>query len=71
MKVKKRTLLILASIVWLIAGFNIYSNWNTRAIRACDSCEYFALSAGFCCILVDGIFSTGNETSRANSKLRG
>ena len=50
MKVKKRTLLLLASIVWLIAGFNIIQLYG-----ACDSCEYFALSAGFCCILVDGI----------------
>lgn len=55
MKVKKRTLLLLASIVWLIAGVQYYSNWNTQLYGACDSCEYFALSAGFCCILVDGI----------------
>lgn len=54
MKVKKRTLLLLASIVWLIAGFNII-RIGIQLYRACDSCEYFALSAGFCCILVDGI----------------
>ena len=34
-------------------GVQYYSNWNTQLYWACDSCEYFALSAGFCCILVD------------------
>ena len=26
-------------------GVQYYSNWNTQLYRACDSCEYFALSA--------------------------
>ena len=47
MKVKKRTLLLLASIVWLIAGFNIIRIGILSYTGHVTVCEYFALSAGF------------------------
>ena len=55
MKVKKKNITATGQHCLADCGVQYYSNWSTQLYGACDSCEYFALSAGFCCILVDGI----------------
>lgn len=56
MKVKKRTLLLLASIVWLIAGFNIIRIGILSYTGHVTVVNILLSAAGFGCILVDGYF---------------
>lgn len=69
MKVKRNTLLLLAALVWGIAGANILRIGLAGLSRLSHPVEYPAFGTGVCGIPTGGLWKAGEKTYRQNRRL--